>query len=115
MGIAFGVAVIGGVLIFSMYSHFTNGILTQGNLAIDEQTRQDIIIVLEDQLGKAKTIEEEEEKVISQLPEKVQQSIDSFLPSVLINAQKTTLTVVFDFLLFSLFFSAFLPKTKLNK
>ena len=113
MGIAFGVAVIGGVLIFSMYSHLTNGILKQGEITVDETTRQEIIIFLEDTLGKAKT-PQQEDKVIAQLPEKVQQSIDAFLPSVLINAQKTTLVTVFDFLLFSLFFSAFLPQTKLK-
>jgi hypothetical protein len=113
MGIAFGVAVIGGVFIFSMYSHLTNGILKQGEITVDETTRQEIIIFLEDTLGKVKT-PQEEDKLLAQLPEKVQQSIDTFLPSVLINAQKTTLVTVFDCLLVSLFFSAFLPQTNLK-
>ena len=113
MGIAFGIAVIGSTLMFSQLSHFTNGMLTKTQVNISEDERQEIIIELEDRLQKART-QVEEELLIVQLPEEVRVSLEQIMPSVYINAQRSSLKVVFDFLLGSFLFSAFLPTAQLH-
>ena len=113
MGIAFGIAMIGSVLMFAYYNHFTNGILKKENLSISEETRQQMIVELEDRVKKVRTPEQEQE-FIAELPAKVRESLEQILPSVNVNAQKTTLESVFNFILMSLLFSAFLAGKKLR-
>ncbi len=111
MGIAFGIAMIGSVLMFAYYSHFTNGILKKENLSISEETRQQMIVELEDRVKKVRTPEQEQE-FVAELPAKVRESLEQILPSANVNAQKTTLESVFNFILMSLLFSAFLAGKK---
>ncbi len=113
MGIAFGIVMIGSVLMFAYYSHFTNGILKKENLSISEETRQQMIVELEDRVKKVRTPEEEQE-FIAELPAKVRESLEQILPSVNVNAQKTTLESVFNFILIGLLFSAFLAGKNLQ-
>ena len=113
MGIAFGIAIIGSVLMFGYYSHFTNGILKKENLSVPEEIRQQMIVKLEDRVKKVRTPQQEQE-FVDQLPPKVQESLEQILPSVNVNAQKTALDSVFNFILMSLLSSAFLAGTKLR-